>query len=443
MTRRLALGRRSFLAVNAVTFSALAGCSALPRGRAVPPDDASQATVLGLRDIRYWGDEDSPELIAEGKASYDRELAAYRRAGNAGPLTPAAYLAVSGGGEDGAFGAGLLVGWTETGARPQFKLVTGISTGALTAPFAFLGSRYDPQLREIYTGISATDVLRQRWVLAALTEDALSSNEPLRQTMSRFVTSALIDDIARAYEQGRLLLIGTTNLDEGRPVIWNVGKLAASKRPGALRLIQQILIASAAIPGAFPPEMIDVEVDGRPYQEMHVDGGASAQVFVYPPSLQLEVLARNRGIVRQRRLYVIRNARLDPHWEEIKRSTLSIAGRAISSLIQTQGVGDLYRIYIGATRDKIDFNLASIPASFNTKLKRPFDQQYMRALFGLGYELGRKGYQWAKFPPGYRELGAGPALTPTAVGPVSSRAEGEATSYATSPRIAGLLRPLQ
>ncbi len=107
---------------------------------------------------------------------------------------------------------------------------------------------------------------------------------------------------------------------------------------------------------------------------------------------------------------MIRNARLDPHWQEIKRSTLSIAGRAISSLIQTQGVGDLYRIYIAAVRDKIDFNLASIPESFNTKLERPFDQQYMQALFDLGYELGRKGYQWAKFPPGYRELGAGPRI---------------------------------
>ena len=171
----------------------------------------------------------------------------------------------------------------------------------------------------------------------------------------------MLNDVAMAYEQGRLLLIGTTNLDEGRPVIWNITKIAASQHPKAPTLIEQILIASAAIPGAFPPEMIDVEAGGRSYQEMHVDGGASAQVFVYPPSIQFNALAQDRGISRERRMYVIRNARLDPRWEEIKRRTLTILGRAVSSLVQTQGIGDLYRIYIAAVRDKIDFNLASIP----------------------------------------------------------------------------------
>jgi hypothetical protein len=222
------------------------------------------------------------------------------------------------------------------------------------------------------------DVLVRRNVLAALTSDAFSSNAPLRRTIGSYVTPAMLDEIANAYRRGRLLLIGTTNLDQGRPVIWNIGKLAASGRPGVLHLVQQILIASAAIPGAFPPEMIDVEVDGRTYQEMHVDGGASAQVFVYPPSLQLQTEARRHGITRVRRLYVIRNARLNPDWEEIQRSTLSIAGRAISSLIQTQGVGDLYRIYVAASRDDIDFNLAYIPETFTMELKQPFDQGYMR-----------------------------------------------------------------
>ena len=131
----------------------------------------------------------------------------------------------------------------------------------------------------------------------------------------------MLNDIAIAYEHGRLLLIGTTNLDEGRPVIWNITKIAASRHPKAPTLIEQILIASAAIPGAFPPEMIDVEAGGQSYQEMHVDGGASAQVFVYPPSIQFNVVAQDHGISRDRRMYVIRNARLDPRWEEIKRRT--------------------------------------------------------------------------------------------------------------------------
>ena len=401
--------RRAFLLGNAALCT-VAGCSALPRLNAVPPDKEADVTVLGLSDIRYWGDENSPTLISEGHAAYDRELAAWRRAGNAGPLPPASFLAISGGGENGAFGAGLLIGWTAAGTRPDFKIVTGISTGALTAPFAFLGPRYDDQLRDVYTGISEEDILERRTLLAVVTNDALASSTPLRHTMSRYVTQSMLDDIASAYEAGRLLLIGTTNLDEGRPVIWNVGKLAASGRPGALDLVRQILVASASIPGAFPPVMIDVEADGRRYQEMHVDGGASAQVFVYPPSVQFDLLARGRGIVRERRLYVIRNARLDPQWEQIQRRTLTIISRAISSLIQTQGVGDLYRIYIAAKRDNIDFNLAYIPETFTMELPRPFDQTYMRTLFNLGDEMAKNGYPWAKFPPGYQELGAGPTI---------------------------------
>ena len=388
----------------------VAGCGPLPRLNAVPSQEASNATVLGLSDVRYWGDEDSPQITDEAKSSYFKELAAWRQTGHTGPLPPANYLAISGGGEDGAFGAGLLVGWTAAGTRPQFKLVTGISTGALIAPFAFLGPRYDAQLREVYTTISGKSVLEPRSYLAVLTADALASNAPLRRTLARYVTQSMLDEIAAEYAKGRLLLIGTTDLDQGRPVIWNIGKLAASHRPGALNLVRDILVASAAIPGAFPPVMINVQAAGRSYQEMHVDGGASAQVFVYPPSIQLNATGRSAGIVRKRRLYVIRNAHLDPKWAEIKRNTLTIISRAVSSLIQTQGIGDLYRIYVAANRDEIDFNLAYIPETFTTELKQPFDTKYMNALFKVGYELGAKDYSWVKYPPGYRELGAGPTL---------------------------------
>ena len=419
----------------AVACLLIVGCAALPRLDAVPSDEASNVTVLGLSDVRYWGDEDSPTLVREGTAAYFRELSAFRKAGKEGPLPPADFLAISGGGENGAFGAGLLVGWTASGTRPQFKVVTGISTGALIAPFAFLGPRYDAQLQQIYTTLSGKDVLEPRSYLAALTQDALASTSPLRRTMSRYITQAMLDDIAAQYAKGRLLLIGTTDLDQGRPVVWNIGKLAASHRPGVLNLVRNILIASAAIPGAFPPVMIDVEADGRHYQEMHVDGGASAQVFVYPPSLQIDVTARQSGIVRTRHLYVIRNARLDPKWAETKRRTLSIANRAISTLIQTQGIGDLYRIYVAADRDKIDFNLASIPETFKVELKQPFDTAYMRALFKLGYDLGAKGYVWAKLPPGYKELGAGPILNSTETPMRGSSAANAPVKVAVIPRL--------
>jgi hypothetical protein len=384
------------LATPAAAITASA-CGPLTRLQPVPQSEQADVTVLGLRDLRYWGDEVTPAMIEAGRAAYRKESAYWVASGHTGPLPPAEYLAVSGGGENGAFGAGLLVGWTAAGTRPQFKIVTGISTGALTAPFAFLGPAYDPQLREVYTKISPADVLERRWIFSALLSDAMATNAPLFRTIQHYVTPELVQAIAQEYDRGRLLLIATTDLDAGRPVIWDIGKIAGSGHPGARTLIQKIMLASAAIPVAFPPVMIDVEADGKPYQEMNVDGGGAAQVFVYPPGLRINRM----GITRDRRLYIIRNARLDPQWADVQRQTLSIAGRATSSLIQTQGVGDLYRIYSVAERDGVDFNLASMPRTFNVKLRYSFDPVYMNALFKVGYDQGKAGYHWARLPPGF------------------------------------------
>jgi predicted acylesterase/phospholipase RssA len=379
----------------------LVGCAGLTRMDAVPADVKEATTVLGRSDLRYWGDETSTKLLEDVIQSYYLEVAAHQASGQSGPLRPAEFLAVSGGGENGAYGAGLLVGWTASGTRPSFKLVTGISTGALTAPFAFLGPAYDRQLREVYTTLSGKDVMQPRGYLAVLLQDALADNSPLRRTVARYIDQAMLDAIAAEHEKGRLLLIATTNLDARRPTIWNITKIAASRHPGAVELVRDVLVASAAIPGAFPPVMIDVEVYGRKHQEMHVDGGTSAQVFAYPPSLNIRAQSAAAGIVRERHVYVIRNARLDPDWAQVERATLSIMSRAVSSLIQTQGVGDLYRIYLAAQRDGVDFNLAYIPETFTTQLNEPFETSYMRELFAVGYELAVRGYPWAKVPPGY------------------------------------------
>jgi predicted acylesterase/phospholipase RssA len=377
----------------------LLGCTTPERLAAVPEGKEVAAIVGGMKGIRYWQAADLPVLERDALESYEREAA--HVSARKSRLPPANFLAVSGGGENGAFGAGVLVGWTAAGTRPEFKLVTGVSTGALTAPFAFLGPSYDEQLKAVYTTVSDDDVLEKRSVLAAVFSDALADNAPLQELVARYVTSDLLNAIAAEHAKGRILLIGTTNIDARRPVIWNIGKIAASGSPDALELVRDILVASAAIPGAFPPMMIDVEVEGQRYQEMHVDGGASAQVFVYPPRLKLAELSREAGIARKRRLFVIRNSRLDPDWADTRRKTLSIAGRAVSSLIQSQGVGDLYRIYAASERDGVDFNLAYIPESFDVALPEPFDQHYMNELFNVGYELGRSGYPWAKAPPGY------------------------------------------
>lgn len=388
-------------AVGVLSLFLLQACSLPERLEAVPKDMEALAEIPGMPGVRYWQVSDLERLTEEAVASYREQAEAWKAAGNKGPLPPAHFLAISGGGENGAYGAGLLNGWTEAGDRPVFNLVTGVSTGALSAPFAFLGSGYDQQLKEVYTTITAKDVLETRGIFAAIWNDAMADNAPLQNLVAKYVNENLLAEIAAEHKKGRNLLIGTTNLDARRGVIWDIGKIAEYGTPEALELVRKILVASAAIPGAFPPMMFEVEANGKRYQEMHVDGGASAQVFVYPARLHVAELSEEVGVERERHMYVIRNGRLDPDWADTERQTLTIAGRAVSSLIQNQGNGDLYRIYALAQRDKVDFNLAYIPASFDVPLPEPFDQHYMQELFKLGYEQAKAGYKWEKAPPGF------------------------------------------
>ena len=228
----------------------VSACSPLPRYDAVPVKLGETATVQGLSDIRFWADtEDTAAMVRASEEVGRREQAYLVKSGHRGPLPPANFLAISGGAENGAFGAGLLVGWTAAGTRPSFNLVTGVSVGALTAPLAFLGSGYDDELRHVFTTIGAGDVLERRSLLAALFQDAIADNAPLRATIGRYFTQDILDAIASEYGKGRVLLIGTTDLDARRKVIWNIGAIAERGGPGALDLVHDILLASAAIPG--------------------------------------------------------------------------------------------------------------------------------------------------------------------------------------------------
>jgi len=381
----------------------LTGCASPVRQHAVPDADQSRAQIPRLKNVRYTIGEpqDMKAFQLEAMGAARREFK-YRGLSEAQKdLPPVNFLAVSGGGDNGAFTAGLLNGWSDSGTRPEFKLVTGVSTGGLIAPFAFLGQEYDNNLKDFYTNTSAEDIMKPRWLVSALFSDAIADNTPLWRLVGKEVTREMLDKIAAEYEKGRVLLVGTTNLDSRRPVIWNMTRIAQSKDTGALKLFHSIMIASAAIPGAFPPVMIDVEVDGEKYQEMHVDGGTSSQVFVYPPSLHVKEIAKKHGVQRERNLYVIRNDKADPSWSDTERHIIDIAGRSISSLIHTQGMGDLYRIFLTAKRDGIAYNLAFIPPDFNVEHKEEFDTAYMRALYQHAYDLALKGYKWHQSPPGF------------------------------------------
>jgi predicted acylesterase/phospholipase RssA len=374
------------------------------RPPAVPRALQDQAVIPGMTPaVRTWGWGLNPDFEHELLECARRELAYRAGRGETGPLPPADFLAISGGGQNGAFAAGLLCGWTAAGNRPEFKAVTGISTGALIAPFAFLGPQYDDTLRRVYTHVHTRDILIPRNFLAVIFDDALADNRPLWKLLESVVDQKLVDGLAAESAKGRVLLIGTTNLDSRRAVIWNLTAIAASGAPGALDLIRTIMIASAAIPAAFPPEFIEVVADGQKFHEMHVDGGAVTQVFLYPPSLKLHEVAEAAGITRERRAYIIRNARLDPDWQQTEPQTLKIAMRAIDSLLATQGFGDLYRTYLNTQRDDVDFRLAYIPATFNRTPTEAFDRPYMNELFQLGYDLARDGYPWEDSPPGMQD----------------------------------------
>jgi predicted patatin/cPLA2 family phospholipase len=375
----------------------MSGCAASQKRTPLPENYGGIAQIPYIPDARIWGDE-LPIGIQEKLTEIKDQ---FREKEPEAEYKPIDYLAISGGGANGAFGAGLLVGWTAAGNRPSFRVVTGISTGGLMAPFAFLGSDYDAKLKKLYTTTSTKDILKKRSLLSILTADSAADTTPLREMLEDVIDVEMLEKIIVEHDKGRRLFIGTTNLDAKRPVIWNIGIIAKSGAPNALQLVRDIMVASASIPGAFKPVYIEVEAEGHRYDEIHVDGGTSSQVFLYPASLDMRWAIRQVGLKGKSRIYVIRNSRIEPDWETVRPKIVPILGSTVSTLIRTQGIGDLYRIFLGAQRDGMDYNLAFIPFDFDEKSKELFDPEYMSKLFDLGYRMAQNGYPWEKVPPGF------------------------------------------
>jgi len=380
---------------------ALVGCAAAIARNPVPVSLEGNVEVVGMgpAQVRFWGDQLPPnadalvkEKWAQVRANRPEFLANGRR-----PVVN--FLALSGGGSDGAFGAGVLGGWTASGKRPEFDLVTGVSTGALTAPFAFLGPKYDGALKQVFTQSTTKDIAIMQPVRGLLGGDSLASNAPLAKVVAYYVDDAFLAEIAEEHRKGRRLLIGTTNLDAERPVIWDMGAIATSAKPEALELFRKVLLASAAIPAVFPPGFVKVASGGNVYDEMHVDGGATREVFLLPTQFMAQKATGGLGINPIRRAYIIRNGHVAPEYKAVKARTLSIAGRAVSSLIKSQGVGDLYELFVFAKKNNIDYNLAYIPGDFHDTSTQAFDPVYMTKLYDLGFSMAQAGYPWKKVPP--------------------------------------------
>jgi predicted patatin/cPLA2 family phospholipase len=314
-----------------------------------------------------------------------------------GPIMdrPHRYLVISGGGGDGAFGAGLLVGWSARGDRPEFQIVSGISTGALIAPFAFLGPAYDSVLQEAYTQYTTADLSERRSLIDIIRGDAAADVAGLKRVLEQYLNDEVIAEIAAEHRRGRSLYIGTTNIDAARPVIWNITRMAASGAPNAPAVIRSVILASAAIPGAFPPVLIEVEANGERYDEMHVDGGVTAQLFLGYAGMDWRRIAERLNVEGRATVYAIRNAKLHPPWQSVPRRLPAVISRSVSTLIKSQGLGDLAKLYVVARENDFDYQVAYIPDSFELESKEAFDRDYMRELFQLGYELSREDRVWS------------------------------------------------
>lgn len=394
------------LALALALAGAAAGCTTVVARQPVPEASLADAAPYGIRVaevLREFGDAIPPDqrdaIVAQRAEILRRTHADDLAAGR--PIRQVS-LALSGGGPDGAFGAGLLKGWTERGDRPVFDAVTGISTGAIIALFAYLGPEHDATLEEIYTSYTTEQLLTPSLFSALVGGSAVTDTSGYRGLIERYIDEEVMEALARAHEGGRLLLIGTTNLDASRPVIWNVGAIAATRRPEARRLVHDVVQASSAIPAAFPPVLIPVELpDGSRHDEMHVDGGATQQVMLFTPDLPMRLIDAALGVEIDRTLYVVVNNKLDKPYAPVRPRLISIAGHAASSLLGGSGSGDIYRMFAVAQRDGTALNVVSIPRDFDREAASPFDPVYMRALFELGREIGLAGDAWSPYPPDY------------------------------------------
>jgi predicted acylesterase/phospholipase RssA len=380
-----------------VTLFLATGCGPLKQRSAVPTHKIDNMYFEGFGNIRYWGDEANGGLSNSILRSWEQERA-HLGLKLQDALPPTSALVISGGGPDGAFAAGLLVGWSQSGKRPEFRTVTGVSTGALIAPFAFLGKEQDATLSFLYTQMNDDDIFKLRSIFTILRNDSVADTGPLQRLTERYLTTELLDRIAQEHAKGRRLFVATTHLDAQRPMIWDMGEIASSNSPRRLQLFRKVVLASASVPVAFPPQYFKVTDGTGTYDEMHVDGVATHNLFYIPLAVDFDPLREQGNAKRKTDLYVIVNGQIEPKYENIRPQLLSITPRAIFTLTKSQTQADLVALWAWANRYGIAFNLASVPIEVNVQSETAFDQKYMKTLFSLGYGMAVNGYSWSTNP---------------------------------------------
>lgn len=368
--------------ITTLALGLLAACTTAPR-LDTPPASPRGANPLGFdtsirtetNDFDFYK-ESAPKAASAIVRTADRTVD---------------MLALSGGGAGGAYGAGVLVGLTNAGTRPRFEIVTGVSTGALIAPYAFLGSDWDAKLTDAYRG-NATDKLMQPRGLGVLFDTSVFDGKPLRQLVERFVTDELIFAVAREAATGRVLLVATTNLDREDTVIWDMGAIARRGGKEARKLFQDVLVASASVPGVFPPVMIDVEKDGRKYQEMHVDGGASTPFFVAPDAvLRMDEASLN---MRGANVYVIINGQSASAPRTTSNNAIDIAARSFTAILNKMTRAAIDQTAGFAKTNSMGFRFTGIPSDVQFGGSLDFDKTNMAATFDYGVRCASRGLVW-------------------------------------------------
>jgi len=384
----------------------LTGCSTLLRD-VVPEGLTEFATLvsedenlISLDDVRFFGDGQPSNARNVVREKIDQSIDGRPDEWNKDRIIDVNFLIITGGGSNGAYGAGLLNGMTDSGSRLKFEVVTGVSTGALLAPFAFLGSDYDAVIKELYTQNRTQNIIRQRNALMGLLGNSLADSKPLQQLIARYITMEFMEKVAAEYKIGRRLFVGTTNIDAQRPVIWNMGKIATYGSDEALELFHKVLLASASIPSLFPAVTFDVEAQGNKYKELHVDGGVTNNAFFLPLNVGLASYLKERELQIKPTMYVIRNSSSSPSWEPVENKTLGIARRSIDTLVKNSTSGDLHKLYTFTQVNGAGYKITSVPSSFKEPEKELFDREYMRKLYKVGYEIGLNGIEWETTPPG-------------------------------------------
>ena len=317
---------------------------------------------------------------------------------------PFNILVLSAGGAYGAYQAGVLAGWSEAGTRPSFDVVTGVSTGAFVATLAFIGPERDPDLKRFYTQVTDRDIFARRPQLSAIVSDALADSRPLERLIEQAVDAELLRRIACEHRKGRRLYVGTTHLDARRLVVWDMGEIAARGRPEDLTLFRKILLASASLPGLLPPVAIPVEVDGKKYEELHVDGGVTASLFFRPPQVPREQLARlGDKPLAGSNVYVIVAGKLYPDAEPVEPRFLSIVGSSVSALLHAQTRGDLYEVYALALANGMNYKVTAVPEGARVPASSTtFDPAAMNRLYEVGRRQAASPELWRATPPGTR-----------------------------------------